>query len=150
MRLPGARNRQIRRLARAVEQGRGAVETVLGLPHVLAKPLIERHFGTQAHPSSEEFRETGREGAWHLPAAAPEFTVRVEAGGDGRITLGRIDGHGVAAGLLVFSEWDPEQPAPVWQIRLVEPRGEEAAALYERLVGEPPPEPDSASGSEPA
>lgn len=131
--------RSQRRIERAVEQGRGAIESVLGLPHVLAHPLVERHFGDTATPSNEEFRETGRNGYWVLPSPHADIRIRVAAGGDGRLTEGAVSGQGPLQGLHVYTLWSPDVASPVWQIRLTPPLGERAAELYEALAGEPPP-----------
>ena len=120
--------------ARAVDRGRARVETVLGLPHRLAQPLLVRHFGDSVLPSDEEFLQHGRDGHWILPAPAAEFSIRLEANDEGRLVHGRITGSGPYAGLIVFSDWSPDHPAAVWQIRIEEPAGEQATALHDHLL----------------
>lgn len=120
--------------AQAVDRGRAGIETVLGLPHRLSVPLLQRHFGDAAKPSSEAFRETGRDGYWELPAPAPEFEVRLHGDHEARLTLGTIHGRGPYQGLVVFSEWSPDHPAAVWQARVEEPAGESARALHDVLL----------------
>ncbi|WP_017940361.1 MULTISPECIES: hypothetical protein [unclassified Thioalkalivibrio] len=120
--------------AQAVDHGRTGIETVLGLPHRLSVPLLRRHFGDDAEPSDGAFRETGRDGYWRLPPPAPEFEVHLYGDPEGRLTLGTIRGHGPYAGLVVFSEWSPDHPAAVWQLRVEEPAGESAQALHDHLL----------------
>ncbi|WP_018871183.1 hypothetical protein [Thioalkalivibrio sp. ALgr3] len=134
LRNPFRRRNPLDTAARAVDRGRAGVETVLGLPHRLAVPLLQRHFGDAAVPSSEGFREHGRDGSWTLPAPAPEFSVRLDADSEGRLIHGRITGSGPYAGLIVFSDWSPDHPAAVWQIRVEEPAGEQATALHDHLL----------------
>ncbi|MGM0476138.1 MAG: hypothetical protein ACQERR_02980 [Pseudomonadota bacterium] len=135
--------RPLRRVLRGIEQGRGAIESVLGLPHVLARPLVERHFGTLATPSDEAFRESGRNGFWQLPAPHPAIELKVAAGDDGRLTEGLIRLSDDWSGLVLYSEWDPGEPEPRWQIRLVPPFGERLDELYRALTGEPLPDTSS-------
>jgi len=120
--------------ARAVDQGRAGIETVLGLPHRLSVPLLERHFGQDVVASDADFRATGCDGHWELPAPAPEFEVRLFGDPEGRLTLGTIRGRGPYQGLVVSSEWSPEHPAAVWQARVEEPAGESARALHDHLL----------------
>lgn len=120
--------------AQAVDRGRAGIETVLGLPHRLSVPLLRRHFGGDAAPSDNAFRESGRDGYWELPAPAADFEVRLFGDAEGRLTLGTIRGHGPYAGLVVFSEWSPDHPAAVWQLRVEEPAGESAQALHDHLL----------------
>lgn len=124
----------LERAAQAVDRGRSGIETVLGLPHRLSVPLLRRHFGDAAQPSNEAFRETGCDGYWELPAPAPEFEVRLHGNAEGRLMLGTISGLGPYAGLVVFSEWSPDHPAAVWQLRVEEPAGESAQALHDHLL----------------
>ncbi len=136
------RQRPLRRALRGIEQGRCAIESVLGLPHVLAQPLVERHFGTLATPSDESFRETGRNGYWQLPSPHPAIELKVAAGDDGRLTEGLIRLSDDWAGLVLYTEWDPGLPEPRWQIRLVPPLGEGVDGLYRALTGEALPAQD--------
>lgn len=122
------------RAARAIDQGRSGIETVLGLPHRLSTPLLQRHFGADAVASDASFRKTGCQGHWTLPPPAPEFEVRVYGNDEGRLTLGTIQGQGPYQGLVVLSEWTPDHPAAVWQVRLEEPVGDSAQALHDFLL----------------
>ncbi|WP_018864803.1 hypothetical protein [Thioalkalivibrio sp. ARh3] len=122
--------------ARAIDRGRSGIETVLGLPHRLAVPLLRRHFGEAVHPSDEEFRETGKNGYWSLPTPGSEFEVRLFGDDTGRVTVGTIRGTSVYSGLVVVSEWSPENPVAVWQVRLEESATDSARALHDFLLGD--------------
>lgn len=117
-----------------IDRGRAGIEALLGLPHRLAVPLLERHFGGDAIPSDPEFRETGRNGHWTLPPPAHAFEARLFGDTEGRLTCGTIRGLGQHAGLEVFSEWSPEDPAAVWQLRLDADATDSARTLHDYLL----------------
>ncbi|WP_019626412.1 hypothetical protein [Thioalkalivibrio sp. ALJT] len=128
------REEPLARDARAIDRGRSGIETVLGLPHRLSVPLLRRHFGDAAVPSDPAFRETGQNGHWTLPAPADTFEVRIHGDAEGRLTLGTIHGRGPYTGLVVFSEWSPDHPAAVWQLRVEAPTGTSAQSLHDYLL----------------
>lgn len=125
-RIFGGRRRRLAEGAQAFEQGRLMVESVIGLPHVLAAEVLKRNFGDQVTPSSDLFRDTGRDGDWTFPRPHPEVLVRVHGDETGRVVFGLVMGEGEYGGVLAYTHWSRFVPAPEWQLEL---REEEAGAL---------------------
>lgn len=101
---------------RGLRAGQGGVETVLGLPHALAAPLLERHFKGKAVPSSAGFARHGRDGYWTLPPPHPFVQVRLIGDDHGRLAEGEVRSAKLWAGVCLYTLWAPENERVVWQI----------------------------------
>lgn len=116
---------------RGLRAGQAGVETVLGLPHALAAPLLIRHFSGHATPSSASFAATGLNGFWTLPAPHPDVRVRVLGDATGRLVHGEVTSLGCWSGVWLRCHWSPYDERPVWcaEVRSSDAGGGRAACL---------------------
>lgn len=132
-----SKNDHERKLAEAVEavnKSRGAIESVIGLPHILSREILRKRFGESVQPSSPEFAETGRSGSWTFPPAHRDIVARVKGDETGRLVLGLVIGKEDFNGLTIYTEWDRFKPVSEWRIELGPEQGELAQELYQRLL----------------
>jgi hypothetical protein len=135
----GAAERRVAEAADAIDKSRAAIEGLIGLPHVLSRPIIQRKWANALIPSDENFARTGIDGQWRFPALHPDIQTVIKSDETGRLVLGLITGHNAFAGIRVFTQWDRFSPVSQWQVEMDEERGELTEALYRRLLGESEP-----------
>lgn len=136
----GAAERRVAEAADAVDKSRAAIEGVIGLPHVLSRPIIRKKWADSLTPSDEAFARTGVNGEWRFPSLHPDIQAVIRGDETGRLVFGLITGRGPFGGIRVFTQWDRFSPVSQWQIEMEEERGEMTEALYRRLLGELPEE----------
>lgn len=122
------------RVWQGLRAGQAGVESVLGLPHALVVPLLNRHFAGHAAPSSEAFAATGRDGFWTLPAPHPDVRVQVFGDGSGRLVRGEVSSGGPWAGVCLTSDWSPHHEYAVWGVAVSGPAGAGQDARLDALL----------------